>query len=121
MSSLYTGDREKKSNWVIGRGGETCSVYCRWMGRQCDSKKQSELKTEEKINEAMISAGIDSWKTGRTLSDADSYEPPREVGPTFYHQLFCQFGHCFYKTEYTKFACYIRYGILEIRPLCYCR
>ena len=108
------------SNWVLGRGGESCNYYCQWMGRQCDPNKQSELTTEKKIEKAMKSAGIDKWLTAWTFSDFDNYEPPREVGPTFYHQLYCSYGYCWYKTEYTKSACYIPYRVREFQQLCYC-
>ena len=120
MSYSYTGDRDKMSNWVLGRGGESCNYYCQWMGRQCDPNKQSELTTEKKIEKAMKSAGIDKWLTAWTFSDFDNYEPPREVGPTFYHQLYCSYGYCWYKTEYTKSACYIPYRVREFQQLCYC-
>ena len=98
----------KKNNWVLGDYGETCDNTCRKSGKQCDSSKQSELTTPEKVENAMNDVGVSCIQISGPLD---------LIGTAFFGWI-GTFGMCVYLSNGVQPLC--DKSLLLFQPLCYC-
>ena len=105
-------EKNLTQNWVLGNKGEVCDDTCKQYGSQCDSTKQSELTTKQKVKNAMNEAGV---SCNSLAGPRASFGFSGLAGTPFYND-----GTCVYLRAGAQSVC-DQNKHPNHQPLCYCK